>query len=432
MSNSNDIELHETHLTAPDNATIRTALEVDDFPEGGKDANLVVLGSLLGLLITFGIMNSVGVIQAYVATHQLETASTTSVGWVFSIYFFVSFIGSILTGPYFDAKGAKSSMIIGSLLMVGGLFATANCNTIYQFLLAFGFGFGMGSSFVMTATLGSVSHWFNKRRALALGGCTIGGSLGGVIWPLMFRSLFPMIGFQWSLRLMGLISLICLGISTYLLKVRLPAVKSENFIKDSFVMMDLIHEPRFLTLSAAILLGEFSLILVFTYMPSYTMYHGYSESDAFLVTITCNCVGLIGRSLPSYAGDHFGRFNVMCISVVACTILIFIIWLPFGSNLKIMYTFAAFYGLFNSTFQALTPVCCGQISKTKDFGKRYGTVYFFVSFGNLIALPVGGALIGNGKGYNNLIILAGVTEALSAILWIISRVISTGWKLNKF
>ncbi|CAM9019320.1 unnamed protein product [Wickerhamomyces anomalus] len=289
-------------------------------------------------------MNSVGVIQAYVATHQLETASTTSVGWVFSIYFFVSFIGSILTGPYFDAKGAKSSMIIGSLLMVGGLFATANCNTIYQFLLAFGFVFGMGSSFVMTATLGSVSHWFNKRRALALGGCTIGGSLGGVIWPLMFRKSFPNDWISMELKING--------------------------------------------------------------------------SDI---------INMLG-----YAGDHFGRFNVMCISVVACTILIFIIWLPFGSNLKIMYTFAAFYGLFNSTFQALTPVCCGQISKTKDFGKRYGTVYFFVSSGNLIALPVGGALIGNGKGYNNLIILAGVTEALSAILWIISRVISTGWKLNKF
>lgn len=375
-------------------------------------------------------MNSVGVIQAYVTTHQLENASASVIGWIFSIYFFTSFAGSLYTGPFFDYKGARLSMIIGSVLMVGGLFATASCTEVYQFILAFGLVFGLGSSFVMTATIATVSHWFNKKRGVALGASSLGGSLGGVLWPIMFRSLFPKIGFQWSLRLLGFITMLCLGLSTFLLKDRLPKSKPENIIKDSFVLKDLAKDKKYSTLSIAILFGEFSLILATTYMPSYTMYHGHTESDAFLVTIVCN---VFGRFVPNYLGDRFwGRFNIMCLSVLACTILIFSIWLPFGSSLKIMYLFAGTYGFFMGSFQSLTPVCCGQISKTKDFGKRYGTVYFLVSFGNLIVLPIGGAVIKNGSGYNNLIILTGCIELLSTISWLSSRYFAVGFKPSKY
>jgi len=404
----------------------------DEFPEGGKDANLVVLASFIGLLIDFGIMNSVGVVQAFVNNHQLETTSSSTVGWIFSIYFFMAYGGSLFTGPFFDSKGDKFSMIIGSILMVVGLFTTANCTQVYQFILSFGIVFGLGSSFIMTATLGAVSHWFQKKRSTALGICTMSGSLGGILWPLMFRCLFPKIGFKWSLNILGGISLILLLICTLLLKMRLPKTKPN--LKESIVIKDLFIEPRFLTLSIAILLGEFSLILVITYMPSYTIYHGYSEADAFLVTIACNSIGVIGRVLAGYLGDKFGRFNIMWFAVTMCSILILSIWLPFGSDLKIMYSYSIIFGFFSSSFQSLTPVCCGQISKTRDFGKRYGTVYFLVSFGNLIALPLGGALIGDGKGYNNLIIFAGVIEGLSAIFWGLSRYFALGckWNLKKF
>ncbi|GMF91862.1 unnamed protein product [[Candida] boidinii] len=59
--------------------TIRTtrAFNFDEedpitYPEGGKEANLVVLGAFLALLPSWGIANSTGVIQTYIAENQLS------------------------------------------------------------------------------------------------------------------------------------------------------------------------------------------------------------------------------------------------------------------------------------------------------------------------------------------------------------------------
>lgn len=436
----------QAHLTKQSSHTQQTQeIESDDlalveedlsFPDGGLEAYLVVFGSLAALILAFGMMNSLGAIQAYLITHQLADTPSSTVGWIFSIYFFIAFGGGIYAGPIFDAKGAKLPMILGSVMMVVGLFLAANSSEVYQFILTFGVIVGGGTSFLMSASLGSVSHWFNKKRASALGVCSIGGSLGGVIWPLMLRSALPTIGYAWSVRTLGFAGIFLLGLGCIFTKdrIRKPHQQSRSakqILKDSFVLSDLLHEKRFLTLTISVFLCEFSLILVITYMSSYVIYQGYSESTSFLVLIVNNATGVLGRFLPNYIGDHYGRINIMLLTVFVCGVLIMVIWLPFGRDLSTMYAFAGLYGFFSSSTLSLTPVCCGQISKTEDFGKRYGTVYFLVSFGNLIALPIGGAIIGDGSGYNNLILTAGVIELVGAIFWFVTRYYCVGLKMCK-
>lgn len=42
---------------------------------------------------------------------------------------------------------------------------------------------------------------------------------------------------------------------------------------------------------------------------------------------------------------------------------------------------------------SLVPVCVGQICKTEDFGRYFGTVYAFASFATLITIPIGGEIL---------------------------------------
>lgn len=406
--------------------------DYDKFPEGGLKANLCVLGAFSAILITFGNMNTISVIQAYVSEHILSSSSTSAVGWVFSVYFFFSFFGGIYAGPIFDYTGSTIPMYVGSLFTVAGLFATANCHTVWQFVLAYGVVVGIGTSFLMNCCIASVSHYFLKKRGMALGICSVGGALGGVAWPLMFRQLFPKIGYQWTMRIYAFISCFFLGVGCLLVKNRITkkkqGISGVALIKDSLVLGDIIKDQAYLCLSLSILFGEFSLVLTTSYMSSYTIYKGYSEADAFLVSIVCNAVGVPGRYLPNYLADKYGSLNVMLVCVSTCTVLILAMWLPFGGDLKVMYAFAGMYGFFSSSTLALTPVCCGLIGRTEDFGKKYGTVYALVSFGNLVSLPIGGAIIKKGSGYNNMIIFCGVCEAVAAMLWLLTRASLVGWK----
>lgn len=61
------------------------------YPEGGLSSWLVVLGSFCGMVAALGIMNSIGIFQAYLATHQLSGYDESTIGWIFSVYSFLSF-----------------------------------------------------------------------------------------------------------------------------------------------------------------------------------------------------------------------------------------------------------------------------------------------------------------------------------------------------
>ena len=62
-------------------------------------------------------------------------------------------------------------------------------------------------------------------------------------------------------------------------------------------------------------------------------------------------------------------------------VLIFLLWYPFGKYIGALYPFACLFGFGTGSIISLAPVCVGQICRTEEFGRWFGTCYFFVSFG---------------------------------------------------
>ncbi|GMF21126.1 unnamed protein product [[Candida] boidinii] len=202
-SNSSDEEAVRPKLSNIfSSGTIRTArtfnFDEEDpitYPEGGKEANLVVLGAFFALLPSWGIANSTGVIQTYIAENQLSEEPTSTISWIFSIYLFLMLSSCVLSGTYFDRNGAKLPLFLGSIMLVGGVLGMGNSTKVYQFILSFSILCGFGSGILMSPVVGAISHYFKKNRATANGIATNGGSVGGVIFPLMLRKLYTQVGF---------------------------------------------------------------------------------------------------------------------------------------------------------------------------------------------------------------------------------------------
>ena len=70
----------------------------DDYPEGGLEAWLVVLGAWCAMVPTMGMINTFGVLQAWVAQHELANYSEPSVGWIFSIHAFIVYFAGAQAG----------------------------------------------------------------------------------------------------------------------------------------------------------------------------------------------------------------------------------------------------------------------------------------------------------------------------------------------
>ena len=88
------------------------------YPEGGLRAWMVTFGSFCGLVACFGMMNSIGIFQAYLSSHQLKDYNAGTIGWIFGTYVFLSFFCGIQIGPVFDAKGPRLLILSGGILFI--------------------------------------------------------------------------------------------------------------------------------------------------------------------------------------------------------------------------------------------------------------------------------------------------------------------------
>ncbi|CDO95483.1 unnamed protein product [Kluyveromyces dobzhanskii CBS 2104] len=409
------------------------------YAEGGIAAWFVVFGSFLGILPTWGLYFSAGVIQTYVASHQLKDASTSSVSWIFSVSSCLLLGTSVFSGMYFDRYGARKPLVIGTIMTIGGVLAVAQCTKVWQFVLALSVCVGTGSGVTSSPLLGCICHHFYKRRAFATAVAINGGSIGGVIFPVFMEKSFKSLGFAWTMRIMALICGVCLTLSIFLIKED-PAKRAPiepkgddvSFVKnlllnirDSVDYNSLISDKKYLFCVIASCLAEVSTGAVLTYITSYCTTVGYTENTAFMMVTVLNTLSIVGGYIFSFLADKvMGRFNVMIVITFMLGFVPLIFWLPFGSKgPSVMYGFSAIYGLFYGSLLNLAPVCCGQISRTDEFGKRYATMYCFVGLSFLVAIPVSGVIIGNGSlnNYNNFIVYASVLTMFSSAMYAMSK-----------
>jgi len=97
----NSEKLSEADLERVDKTTLDGGADGEaKYPEGGRQAWLVVLGSFLCITASFGIMNTTGTLQVHLLKHQLAQYSLGEIGWIFGVYTFLSFFCGILVGMF--------------------------------------------------------------------------------------------------------------------------------------------------------------------------------------------------------------------------------------------------------------------------------------------------------------------------------------------
>ncbi|CAH0014490.1 unnamed protein product [Clonostachys rhizophaga] len=151
---------YESSAMAPDQ---NEPLAVE-YPDGGTKAWTAVFGCFCAFFGALSMMNSIGVYQNWLSTHQLEGYSSGSTGWIFGLYNFLSFFTGILIGPLFDTKGPKPLSISGSILLLLTYVLLGWCSKYWHFMLCFGILGSFSTCLLFTAAMGTVQHWFLKRR----------------------------------------------------------------------------------------------------------------------------------------------------------------------------------------------------------------------------------------------------------------------------
>ena len=128
--------------------------------------------------------------------------------------------GGIVMGRLADRFGVVRPLLIGVVALVAGYLLSAFATNIWQFALAQGLlGFGASGSFGPLMT--DISHWFEKRRGIAVAIASCGNYLAGTIWPPLIQYFISTQG--WRTTQIGIGLFCAVAMLPLILAMRRPA-----------------------------------------------------------------------------------------------------------------------------------------------------------------------------------------------------------------
>ncbi|KAJ7926475.1 MFS general substrate transporter [Mycena leptocephala] len=275
--------------------------DVDDYPEGGLKAWIVLCGTVSGFFATFGYVNSWG---------QTQSFCLKIVDWVDTecSKHAMIFLPALIVGRLFDIGYYRAPFAAGSLLIFLCTFLVPRCKVYWHFMLCQGFGVGMDSGLMVSTMLTAVTHWFQRRRGFALGVTCSGGALESTVQPIILRQLIARVGFPWATRSLGFILAFVLVIANMCIARRLSPVKAPGGLLGLHAFRSSSALSVFGVCTFVTFLG---LLTMSTYISSSAIAFGISPDFAFYLVAIANFSSGVGRVGSGLLGDWFGAMNIM-------------------------------------------------------------------------------------------------------------------------
>jgi MFS family permease len=329
------------------------------------------------------------VYQSYYETDLLRSHSASEISWIGTVQGFILVIFGVISGPIFDRGYFRALIFVGSFLVVIGMLLTSFAREYWQLLLTQGLCVGLGSSCLFLPSLSVVAAAFTKNRALAIGVVGAGGSVGSVIYPIVFSHLQPKIGFGWATRVITCINLLTLSISILIMQARPPPVKKPRALID----LSAFRSPVFVIFSTGLFLALLGLYVPFFFVIIYAeRILSIDENLSFYILVILNAASLFGRIVPGLLADNLGALNVTIVFTLASSILIFV-WTMIH-DLPGLIVFSILYGFSSGAVISLpATVVAGFVPDFQLIGTWMGMSYSFAGLGLLLGNPIDGAIL---------------------------------------
>lgn len=399
-----------------------------NFPEGGTRAWLQVLGGFAILFNSWGVTTTMGVFQAYYRDVLLTSQSNSSIAWIQSIQIACIFWGGTLTGRLFDAGYMKYLLAGGSAWTFMCYILIGECDKYWQLLLCQGFGMGLGMGATFAPSMACVSQYFLKNRGLAIGLCSSGAGIAGVVLPIAANNLFDSQGFRWTARILAFIYLGVAVVANLVLRYRVQPQRPPNGYHwfDAGALKNPVYVLFVVATSCAFLV----LYIPYYYMQQFTAYKQVDgEVSKYVIAILCAGAS-VGRVVPPMLADTFGKLNIItCVALINGVLLL--CWLAI-ENTGGVVAFAVIYGFFSGGLGTFPPFVLPSLSTDiSKVGVCLGMAFMCLGLVSLVANPIAGAIVGNSDRYHAVAAYSGALMLTASGVYAAARMSKGGLRLER-
>ena len=285
-------------------------------------------------------------------------------------------VGGVLMGRVADRFGVMAASLAGTLALALGYVIAGAATTLWQVALVHGLLIGLfGSSATFAPLIADISHWFERRRGIAVGIVACGSYLAGTIWPPVVQHLIAAFGWRQSYFAIGLFCLATMLPLAFLLRPRAPTHEAAGAaVRRAGVAETLGVRPNLLQglLMVAGLACCVAMAMPQVHIVAYCGDLGYGAARGAEMLSLMLGFGVVSRLASGWITDRIGPIMTLLLGSVLQMVSL-ILYLPFD-GLASLYIVSALFGLFQGGIVPSYAVIVRQHFPAAETGLRVGLV----------------------------------------------------------
>ena len=299
-------------------------------------------------------------------------------------------IGNWVMGHVVDRYGITKTIILAATVNTAGYIAAMYVNNVYS-LSILQFFIGLGTAAAFGPLIADTSHWFLKRRGIAVALIASGNYFSGAIWPPLFNSTLQSDGWRdvyWILALSTVFIMIPLS---FLLKKKISEETARiSDAASSDKRQNVSISPKALTilLSIAGIGCCVAMSMPQVHIVAFCIDLGFGPAVGAEMLSLMLIGGIISRLINGLISDKLGGVYTLLIGSTLQCIALFL-YLPFD-GLVSLYIVSLIFGLSQGGIVPSYAIIIREYLPGVDAGTRVG----FVMMCTIMGMAIGGWMSG--------------------------------------
>jgi MFS family permease len=284
-------------------------------------------------------------------------------------------VGGLAMGWLLDRFGIVAPMVCGVAALTVGYLVSGYAPSLWWFAVGHAF-IGVGSSATLGPLMADISHWFSRRRGIAVAICSAGNYLAGTIWPPVVQHFIATDGWRATHIGIGVLCAVTM-LPLAILPLRRRAPRHDMNVAGTIAAraQDLLGiSPN--TLMALLCVAGIACCVAMAmpqvHIVAYCGDLGYGPARGAEMLALMMGFGIVSRLATGFVADRIGGLPTLLIGSVLQGTALFL-YLIFD-GLASLYVISALFGLFQGGIIPSYAIIIREYFSPREAGTRVGVV----------------------------------------------------------
>ncbi|MEM7462916.1 MAG: MFS transporter [Pseudomonadota bacterium] len=349
----------------------------------------LVISVLAGTVMSVGMWATVLVLPAVQEEFGISRADA-------SIAFTAAMIGfgfgNMWLGRVVDRFGIVPVLLGAGIVLAASFGLSALVKSMWMFA-ALQLFIGISAAAGFGPLIADLSHWFLRRRGIAVASAACGNYLAGAIWPLVLKGIIDTQGWRTAFIVIATSSIVMIIPLALMLRRRPPqdaSIVSATGNGSSFNTIDIGLSPRMLQvlLCIAAIACCVAMAMPQVHIVAYCSDLGYGVTVGAEMLSLMLAGGIVSRLASGFIADYIGGVRTLLIgSILQCLALF--LYMPFD-GLMSLYVVSLVFGLAQGGIVPSYAIIVREYLPAKEAGRQVGIVVM----ASVMGMALGGWLSG--------------------------------------